>query len=164
MERRPALIIAATVCSLAAGYLLGVAVLGHRLALGLVSGTLLAVSVALAVWLLGQSERLPAQLAHDLKQREAYEAAVQSAPRLGELLVHKYGWISERDLARALARQRVHGRRIGEILVQMKVISLEQLRQALADQRSELGLAPELQFRAEGWTGRRPRVETPRGS
>lgn len=58
-------------------------------------------------------------------------------PRLGELLVYKYHLITEKDLQRALERQKEFaGRPVGEILVQMGRISWRDLARALEDQLS----------------------------
>jgi len=58
-------------------------------------------------------------------------------PRLGELLVYKYHLISERDLQRALAKQKEFaGRPVGEILVQMGRITWRDLARTLEDQLS----------------------------
>jgi len=58
-------------------------------------------------------------------------------PSLGDLLVHK-GWITDGQLANALARQNYTKRPLGQILVEMGVISPGQLSEALRDQ----GLTP----------------------
>ncbi len=57
-------------------------------------------------------------------------------PLLGELLVHKYHLISERDLARALARQQETRQRLGRVLVEMKLIKWPDLVRVLEDQVS----------------------------
>jgi len=67
----------------------------------------------------------PGQLRADVEQ-----------PRLGELLVHKYKLITEEQLSQALSRQRVTRQKLGEILVQMGVVSSSQVAIALADQRT----------------------------
>jgi hypothetical protein len=59
-------------------------------------------------------------------------------PLLGALLVYKYQYVTQQQLNRALGRQRKEGRekrRIGEILVGMKVVSSSQLQEALEHQR-----------------------------
>jgi len=56
-------------------------------------------------------------------------------PRLGEILVHKYQLISEKDVQKALTRQReTVGRPLGEILVEMRKITWRDLTRALEDQ------------------------------
>ena len=58
-------------------------------------------------------------------------------PRLGELLIYKYHLITEKDLQRALAKQREFaGRPLGEILVGMGRITWRDLAKALEDQLS----------------------------
>ncbi len=141
------------VLAVSSGYTLGGAIIGHRLVLGMVSGVLL-LAGAIVGCLRLRSEPLPEALLSQLEQRESYEAAVQSAPRLGELLVHRYHWISQRDLERALSRQRRSGRRLGEILVKMRVISVEKLTRALVEHRVLKGEALPM-VTPEAWTGRR---------
>ena len=158
--RWPILTVSMVVLSLSAGYTLGTAILARQLVLGLVSGALLAVGITLVVALLAVSPRISRDLLAELAQREAYEAAVQSAPRLGELLVHKHRWITNRQLESALAVQQRKGGRLGAILVRMGAITSSQLREALLGQRLEVGAAPELAVSArDEWTARRDRVE-----
>lgn len=57
-------------------------------------------------------------------------------PLLGELLVHKHHLISERDLARALARQRETRQRLGRVLVEMNLVKWPDLVRVLEDQVS----------------------------
>ena len=149
---------AAALLTLAAGYALGSAIIAHQLLLGVVSGSLLATGIALWRSLTRKPGPVPMDLASRLAQREAYEAAVQSAPKLGELLVYKHQWIAERDLARALLRQRRRGGRLGEILVRMGAITTEQLAEALVAQRPELNHVPELLGQSEEWTATRSSV------
>jgi len=66
----------------------------------------------------------------------APEAAV---PMLGALLVYKYQFITEEQLTEALEIQRKAGHnrpRIGTILLEMGVLTMAQLQEALAHQRS----------------------------
>ncbi len=60
-------------------------------------------------------------------------------PMLGALLVYKFQWISERQLAAALEKQRKTKQRLGEMLVQEGLITEVQLRKALEYQRSAAG-------------------------
>lgn len=62
-------------------------------------------------------------------------------PMLGALLVYKYRMITEEDLERALAQQRVEGgeRRLGGILLDLGLISAADLHTALEYQRSLAG-------------------------
>jgi MFS family permease len=53
---------------------------------------------------------------------------------LGDLLIEK-GWITENQLADALARHHHMGGRFGQVLVEMKLITPSQLARALQDQQ-----------------------------
>jgi hypothetical protein len=55
----------------------------------------------------------------------------QEAPKLGELLVEHYGLISAADLERALERQKATKRMLGETLVEMGLVSEEDILKAL---------------------------------
>jgi hypothetical protein len=55
----------------------------------------------------------------------------QEAPKLGELLVEHYRLISAADLERALERQKATKRKLGETLVEMGLLSEEDLLKAL---------------------------------
>jgi len=57
-------------------------------------------------------------------------------PPLGQLLVHKYHLISERDLARGLARQQETGKQLGRTLVEMELVEWTDLVKVLEDQMS----------------------------
>jgi hypothetical protein len=57
-------------------------------------------------------------------------------PRLGELLVHKYCLLTQEQLSQALTRQMATGQKLGEILVQMGLLTHSQIAIALADQQS----------------------------
>lgn len=59
-----------------------------------------------------------------------------TTPRLGELLVHKYRLITPEQLSQALTRQMVTKQKLGEILVQMGLVTHSQIAIALADQQS----------------------------
>ena len=63
-----------------------------------------------------------------------------SVPMLGALLVYKYQALTEEQLERALEQQRKEGknrRRLGEILLDMGLVSSAELRAALEYQRSQ---------------------------
>ncbi len=60
----------------------------------------------------------------------------RALPLLGELLVHKYQAITERQLQEALTEQRARGGRLGQILVAMGLVEYEQIAEALEDQLS----------------------------
>jgi hypothetical protein len=55
--------------------------------------------------------------------------------RLGQLLVHTYGWITPGQLRRALAQQRGTRKLLGAILLEMGVLTAMQLETALERQR-----------------------------
>jgi hypothetical protein len=159
LPRRALLIISLVVLSLSAGYRLGEALMNHWPAQGVISGVILAIGIVSIGLVVAAGRRLPADLLFELEQREAYEAAVATAPRLGEVLVHRYHWITQQDLKQALDYQRRNGRRVGEILIAMGAISSKQLMQALIEQRNESGKAPQLPVRTEEqWTAIRERV------
>jgi len=159
MRHRHLLVVSVVTLMLSAGYRLGQAMVARNVGQGVISGVVLAAGVVMACLVVGVSRRLPSDLVSELRQREAFEARVQTAPRLGEVLVHRYHWVTEEELRQALARQRFSGRRVGEILVAMGAISSKQLMQALIEQRNETGAAPRMTAKAEeNWTGKRERV------
>lgn len=57
-------------------------------------------------------------------------------PLLGELLTRKYRLITQADLERGLAQQRKTRDRLGMVLVQMGLLTLEQLAEVLEEQIS----------------------------
>ena len=57
--------------------------------------------------------------------------------RLGELLVHRYGLLTEEQLSQALTRQMATRQKLGEILVQMGFVTQSQAAIALADQQTD---------------------------
>lgn len=59
-------------------------------------------------------------------------------PLLGALLVYKYRVVSHQQLKRALESQRGTKKRLGDILVEMEMVTRSQLREALEYQRSVL--------------------------
>jgi hypothetical protein len=73
-----------------------------------------------------------------------------TTPLLGQLLVHKYGLIKERELLIALEQQRGTRRRLGQILVEMGCISESELAMVLSHQEVR-----EDQWR-DYWTSRKP--------
>jgi ABC-type dipeptide/oligopeptide/nickel transport system permease subunit len=68
------------------------------------------------------------------RQERAHAPGV--LPLVGELLIHKHHMITERDLARALLRQRETGGRLGRVLVEMGLVKWQDLAQVLEDQLS----------------------------
>ncbi len=59
------------------------------------------------------------------------------SPLLGELLVYKYQLITEAQLTKALARQRGTSQKLGEVLIEMGLVTAGQIAIALADQQSQ---------------------------
>src|SRR5688572_18728649 len=59
--------------------------------------------------------------------------AGEMAERIGALLVRK-GLISPRDLEEALRAQMIYGGRLGTILVELEMLSLDDLAQSLSEQ------------------------------
>jgi hypothetical protein len=59
----------------------------------------------------------------------------RTAPRLGQMLMH-YGLISEGDLQKALARQRTGEKRLGQVMLEMQLITPDQLLEVLEEQAS----------------------------
>ncbi len=57
------------------------------------------------------------------------------APPLGEMLVN-YGLISQANLQKALARQKKRKKRLGQILVEMRLVTLDQVLSVLEEQTS----------------------------
>ncbi|NIQ99948.1 MAG: hypothetical protein GTN78_07055 [Gemmatimonadales bacterium] len=60
----------------------------------------------------------------------------RAVPYLGELLVHKYHLITEKQLQEALAEQRNRGGRLGQIMVAMGYLDYATLSRVLEDQVS----------------------------
>ena len=123
---------------LAAGILLGHALLSSNLTLGCISGLIALWGVAFTLsglyapradsnpessW--APSPRLTRSVLQD-----------DLAPWLGELLIYEFRLISREDLDRALERQCKTGKRIGETLVEMGLISRSDLQRALRVQRA----------------------------
>jgi hypothetical protein len=77
-------------------------------------------------------------------------ASQATAPLLGQLLVNKYGLITERELVIALEQQRGTRRRLGQILVEMGCITESELAMVLSRQEVR-----EDEWR-DYWTSRKP--------
>jgi len=58
-----------------------------------------------------------------------------AAPRLGEMLLN-YGLVAQTDLEKALECQKESGKRLGQVLVDMKVVTHAQLAEILEEQLS----------------------------
>jgi hypothetical protein len=57
-------------------------------------------------------------------------------PLLGEILIYKYHLVTEKDLKHALLLQIQSGKRLGQVLVEMGLITRDDLERALEDQLS----------------------------
>lgn len=117
------------------------AVLGHASASGdpawwLLGGLLLVSSALFAVAAVRASRPLADRYLALLARRPHYLYDRRRHPRLGELLVSKHRLISQPQLEQALRRQRGSRRLLGRLLVDMGLISQDQLRDVLGDQRS----------------------------
>jgi len=108
-----------------------------------VSGIMLALGALVAVVGVGSNTRLVRLGAEmeslpDQADRARPTPDVPPPPAgvglLGELVVHKYHLISDKDLARALARQRETNRRLGQILVEMGLVKWPDLVRVLEEQ------------------------------
>jgi hypothetical protein len=148
------LVVLLAALSACAGWTLGAAVIARRTDLGLVGGLLLLARITVSRVRAVAEGPLSSGPVRRPGPRESHRVAVQPAPRLGELLVYRYQWVSRRDLDGALAHQQHTGRQLGEILTQARVISAEKLTRALLEQRVLKG-DPRPSAVPENWTGRR---------
>src|SRR5574340_1127526 len=57
-------------------------------------------------------------------------------PLVGGLLVYKYGLITEAQLTQALVKQRATSQKLGEVLIEMGLVTAGQVAIALADQQT----------------------------
>jgi hypothetical protein len=69
------------------------------------------------------------------QEEQPQRVPTDGAPPLGEMLV-SYGLITEANLQKALARQRKRGRRLGQVLVEMRLVTLDQVLAVLEEQTS----------------------------
>lgn len=69
------------------------------------------------------------------QEAQPVQAPKDGAPPLGEMLV-SYGLVSEANLQKALARQKKRGRRLGQVLVEMRLVTLDQVLAVLEEQTS----------------------------
>ena len=99
------------------------------------------------LWWVGGISLLSVVYARSRPPAVSFETAVREAstqaqeplvPLLGALLVYKYQVISHKHLTQALARQKTEKRLLGELLVDMKLITRAQLRQALDYQELQM--------------------------
>jgi hypothetical protein len=160
VNRRAVRIAIMLVLTSSAGALAWRALVTGQSLLGAAGGALLIAGLIALIAEIQREKALPSDLISALRDREAYEVAVQSAPRLGELLLHKHGLITRRDLTRALAQQRRTGQRLGEILVRMRAITPDELTRVLIEQRLEAGHPADSRLEAEDWTQAGDRLQT----
>ena len=100
--------------------------------ISLLTGILVLLSVAYA-------RSRPAAISLETAVREVSTQTQEPlVPLLGALLVYKYQVISHKHLMQALARQKTEKRLLGETLVEMKLITRAQLRQALDYQELQM--------------------------
>lgn len=114
-----------------AGVSFGHAWTNDNMSLWVVGGVTLLTGVLLVLsglYVRSQAVELPAPSTGE--ERE------ELVPLLGALLVYKYQLISHAQLQRALEEQRRSTRLIGEILVEQRLVTEEQLQTALAHQQS----------------------------
>ena len=78
---------------------------------------------------------LPRRRRLDLEPLPAGRWDAAAAPKLGEMM-KRYGLISEADLEKALERQKQSGKRLGQVLVEMELMTDAQVAQVLEEQLS----------------------------
>jgi hypothetical protein len=71
----------------------------------------------------------------DRELAESPEWHEYAAPPLGQMLLN-YGLISEGDVDKALAHQKKSGKRLGQVLVEMRLVTHAQLAEVLEEQVS----------------------------
>ncbi len=103
------------------------------------AGALLFVAGVPAALLLSTRERAPrvrSQADAPADDRaQADDGRNDGVPPIGEMLVN-YGLLSSSDLQKALARQKKSGKRLGQILVGMHLVTLDQVLAVLEEQHS----------------------------
>ncbi len=135
--------------------LFGIAVIQDEPYLAVIGGVLLIAGISAHHRRQRNAER---SLAEDIRAeaapRQLRRGALESAPKLGELLAYRYHCVGEQDLARARAVQKRTGKPLGEVLIRLRLVSPEQVAQVL---REHPGLqdGPSLGRISESWTGRR---------
>ncbi|MFB3882312.1 MAG: hypothetical protein ACE149_13680 [Armatimonadota bacterium] len=78
---------------------------------------------------------LPRRRTLDLEPPPAPRWDPSAAPKLGEMLL-RYGLISEENLEKALERQKQSGKRLGQVVVEMELMTHAQVAQVLEEQLS----------------------------
>lgn len=136
----PAILWARVVLGLAlaatAGVAFGQAWENQRTSMWGLGGVALATGVVLIVTgLRTRRPVLPLKVEEEEPERPRAEEE-KLMPMLGALLVYKFQWVSEHQLAVALEKQRKTKQRLGEMLVEAGLITEAQLRKALEYQRS----------------------------
>ena len=114
-------------------------ILGRAIRAGdLVSGTMGGLLITLGALLLlsGFYSRGDRRDAEDIAANLETVPLKKRSPLLGELLVEKYNLVTRQDLERALAAQRGTTQRLGEILIELGLMTQAQLEIVLKDQRS----------------------------
>lgn len=114
-------------------------ILGRAIHAGdLVSGTMGGLLITLGALLLlsGFYSRGDRRDAEDIAANLETVPLKKRSPLLGELLVEKYNLVTRQDLERALAAQRGTTQRLGEILIELGLMTQAQLEIVLKDQRS----------------------------
>jgi hypothetical protein len=109
---------------------------GMLIALASYEGDALACVTGILAFLLGALSVVAASPRTRFSQAEEHSATVwdaAAAPRLGEMLVSS-GTISEKELQRALARQRTSDMRLGELLVEMGLVTHSRMAEVLKEQ------------------------------
>jgi len=120
-------------------------------ALSVLAGVLLVLSAVSATRRSGEQARV--EKAVPLRYLEQREPVV---PLLGALLVYKYRMLTQEQLSRALEEQfrsSAEKRRLGEILLEMEMVTEEQLETVLEHQRLYLGQAVRMEPEGVGAGG-----------
>jgi hypothetical protein len=71
--------------------------------------------------------------------RRTWPPEMEPAPRIGQVLVRDLGLVRAQDFGRALAYHRKHGGPVGQVLLEMGLVTACQLQEALERQRCQRG-------------------------
>jgi len=115
--------------SVTAGIVLGCACSEGNTVLRAIATLALALGVLSTLW------AVPRHRVANLEPGPSPDWNKEAAPRLGEMLL-SYGLISEADLERALRRQQRTEKRLGRVLVEMKLVTHAQVAEVLEEQLS----------------------------